>query len=589
MYSLGFFWDMQIGIAVLYLLYRLIIRGRVPLYAARAYLLLIAPVAAMVAAVKLPVLDPVVYQLSATTFEVPAQTDVPMVVESAAVDYVLWGYILVAAAVVLWSLVGLARIVLWTQRHEREGDIYFCGGDVVASSFFSLIFVGERYRNSDSLEAIIAHERFHRHYLHSLDLIYVNLLRAVLWINPAAWFIGRSLGEVHELQADRAVMVLGFSPVRYIETLLSAQVGFLPAVPNSLTNSFSYSITKNRIKMITKFNSPLSAWRLAAVVPVVALMMGTMSFTRAADVYLPAPELVDVAQIPPAKKVDEKSASPTKYDVLSITPIVNPNEVYYVLNGKQITKEQFEKLPDGKAVTKTQTNGQPGYYKLDDEAMKPVFEKIRNPKPESPPLIILDGKEIAQGAMEKIDPEIIASMSIFKDGSAIKKYGEKGRNGVILITSKSSSGNTGDAITVVGYGSLSYVPLIKEALRENGATKVTYQHVEQSDDKDAPNFSAEVMPKFNSGTINDFKEWVSQRVIYPKEAAEKGIQGRVHIEFVIEKDGSVGNVGIMRGVSRQIDSVIVSTVKLSPKWTPGTNKGAAVRVKYMMPIDFTLK
>ncbi len=83
--------------------------------------------------------------------------------------------------------------------------------------------------------------------------------------------------------------------------------------------------------------------------------------------------------------------------------------------------------------------------------------------------------------------------------------------------------------------------------------------------------------------------YLSENIKYPEEAKDKNISGRVFIEFVIEKDGSVSNVNVMRSVGGGCDDEAVRVVKAMPKWKPGLMKGKPVRVHYVLPINFKLE
>jgi protein TonB len=101
-------------------------------------------------------------------------------------------------------------------------------------------------------------------------------------------------------------------------------------------------------------------------------------------------------------------------------------------------------------------------------------------------------------------------------------------------------------------------------------------------------FIVEVMPTFKGGDINKFREWVIRRTTYPQAAVEKHIQGKVYITFIIETDGSVSNVTVVKGVNQLIDNEAVRTIQSSPKWTPGLQRGQPVRVRYSMALSFAL-
>ena len=98
----------------------------------------------------------------------------------------------------------------------------------------------------------------------------------------------------------------------------------------------------------------------------------------------------------------------------------------------------------------------------------------------------------------------------------------------------------------------------------------------------------EEMPKFPGGEAELF-HYISKNIYYPQEAKEKGIQGRVFIGFVIEKDGSVSNIRNLRGVDSELDAEAIRVVKSMPKWKPGKHNGEFVRVSYQIPILFKLE
>ncbi|MEY8591913.1 energy transducer TonB [Butyricimonas hominis] len=95
----------------------------------------------------------------------------------------------------------------------------------------------------------------------------------------------------------------------------------------------------------------------------------------------------------------------------------------------------------------------------------------------------------------------------------------------------------------------------------------------------------EDMPTF-PGDIN---KWLSRNVKYPVIAQENNIQGKVSVQFVIERDGSITDVKVLRSVDPSLDKEAVRVIKSMPKWKPGKQRGKAVRVSYTVPINFRLQ
>jgi protein TonB len=100
--------------------------------------------------------------------------------------------------------------------------------------------------------------------------------------------------------------------------------------------------------------------------------------------------------------------------------------------------------------------------------------------------------------------------------------------------------------------------------------------------------SVEIMPSFKGGDIEKFREWVMKKTKYPEVALVNNIQGIVYISFIVERDGTVSNVKVVKGVDPIIDNEAKKTVESSPKWTPGRLKDKAVRVTYLIPLNFRL-
>lgn len=98
----------------------------------------------------------------------------------------------------------------------------------------------------------------------------------------------------------------------------------------------------------------------------------------------------------------------------------------------------------------------------------------------------------------------------------------------------------------------------------------------------------EVMPQYPGGQIAMLK-YIMENIKYPKQIMEEGIQGRVTVSFIVEKDGRVSNVRLLRSVQPSLDKEAIRVVKSMPKWTPGKQNGKPVRVRFNLPVMFKLK
>lgn len=108
-------------------------------------------------------------------------------------------------------------------------------------------------------------------------------------------------------------------------------------------------------------------------------------------------------------------------------------------------------------------------------------------------------------------------------------------------------------------------------------------------DDDTIFIKVEENPKFQGQDWSTFPAWVAKNVEYPEWARREGIQGRVILRFVIEKDGSLSNIEVLSSPNKQLSDAAVAVLKKSPKWTPGQQLRKPVRVMFEVPVDFRLR
>ena len=124
-----------------------------------------------------------------------------------------------------------------------------------------------------------------------------------------------------------------------------------------------------------------------------------------------------------------------------------------------------------------------------------------------------------------------------------------------------------------------------------GVEIMDYVEVEEEvvEEEAIPFQLVEEKPSFQGGDANQFSKWVNQRLVYPEIAKENGVQGRVTLQFTVEKDGTVTKVKVLRGVDPSLDKEAVRVVSQSPKWKPGKQRDRAVPVTYTFPVIFQLR
>ena len=135
-----------------------------------------------------------------------------------------------------------------------------------------------------------------------------------------------------------------------------------------------------------------------------------------------------------------------------------------------------------------------------------------------------------------------------------------------------------------------------ETEKTKSAVKSTTKTSEITDESSAPKkeFTGKVyeivedMPTFPGG-VTELMKWLDSHVRYPTAAIRDGIQGRVFVSFIVEPNGSVSNAKLVRRVDPSLDQEALRVVAEMPKWIPGKQHGAAVRVKYNVPVTFKLQ
>ncbi|MFA5443456.1 MAG: energy transducer TonB [Bacteroidales bacterium] len=118
---------------------------------------------------------------------------------------------------------------------------------------------------------------------------------------------------------------------------------------------------------------------------------------------------------------------------------------------------------------------------------------------------------------------------------------------------------------------------------------IDYKEEEAVEEEEIPLAIVEEKPSFKGGDENTFTKWVLERIIYPQAAMENGVEGRVVLSFIVDADGYVKNVTVLRGVDPSIDKEAIRVVSSSPRWKPGRQRDRNVRVPYNFPLNFQIR
>lgn len=192
----------------------------------------------------------------------------------------------------------------------------------------------------------------------------------------------------------------------------------------------------------------------------------------------------------------------------------------------------------------------------------------------------VEKKEIIKQEPEKVVEQVKSSVKF--TAPIIKKDSEVKEEDEIKLDEVQKSDKAVGAFTVEGNDEVGGAVL---KAKEDIAAPEPPKHVVE----ETKIFTVvEQMPMFPGGD-GALMGYLRDNIHYPTVAAENGVQGRVVVGFVVERDGSITDVNIVRGVDPSLDREAMRVVKSMPKWTPGKQNGSAVRVKYQVPVSFRLQ
>ena len=235
------------------------------------------------------------------------------------VTIVTYLYLMGVAFFMVRLLIGIIRAEtlcrLGGRRLPDGSKLLVCDGQFQPTSWRHTIIISRSDYESDNSRMIIEHEQAHIHHRHSIDVLLAQMVCALQWFNPAAWALKRSLQEVHEYEADAAVLADGLNERQYqlclVQAALSGRIGYV-------TSNFADCSTKKRITMMKRSqSSPFACFRALLLLPAVAVLI-LMSSACKSDT---AQGKSDAAQSEPAvESTPAQSPQPTAQSVTQKEP-----------------------------------------------------------------------------------------------------------------------------------------------------------------------------------------------------------------------------------------------------------------------------
>ena len=514
--------------------------------------------------------------------------------EAAETQKPLWQTIAVAVFIVglavtlghtLVGILKVWRLISRSERLQQPDGTVICITDRDVSPFSWMRYIvlsrseytspeDDNNCHSSSLASVLAHERGHIHQRHSLDVLLVDTLTALQWFNPAMWMLRQDLRAIHEYEADAAVLSQGINMRQYQYLLIQKAVA---ACGYSVANGITHSTLKNRINMmLNKKSSSANLLKLFALVPIVGIALALNAETVNDYVY-------EDTQQQPQKKIVKKGRKDgqVKMNNATIEVKAEDSEKAGLNADNQVSQE------------KPQGNDEPQLF-INGKAVSKEGIKILNMGEtlgKNEPLIVINGKVASTEQLQALDPKEIDHVNVMKNEETLKHYAQHFNadtsNGIVFINTKEYVKNGKREVVSVSVKANKpeedSTPTVTGTATPTAIGTFTANTPEGDNAFDV----VEQMPQFPGG-VGEMMKFLSTNVHYPEAAFKAGKEGRVLATFIVEKDGTISNVKVVKSVSEEIDAEAVRVIEAMPKWNPGKQNGKIVRVKYTIPVTFRL-
>ena len=532
---------------------------------------------------------------SVVTFDAVAVADVaPVSIEEKSSTAPLWQIVVLAIyglgalLLVIRQLVmyvQLSRLIMRSRKAAAEHyglngvKLRLHSGEEKPFRCFGWVVVSDNDMAEGARE-ILTHEAAHVRAGHSWDIMLADAVIIMQWFNPLAWIMKNTLKDIHEFEADEAVISSGVNAKQYQLLIIKKAVG---ARLYSIANSFNHSLTKKRITMMCKEKS--KKWSRAKalyILPVAAI--AACSFSTA-----------EKANAGPDGKVNEIVANDTISGVEKNSRVASlklpagkewmyahlcytggnsgKNEsvcIAYIRGAEGENVGYFRGTTD--EFDNTREGYTPGYFvvplrnvKLDKNVM--TFS------------IYADDATILRNPVKCSECGIVNAVNngeLWKNDASYFK-GKKADFKLILGPESVLQNLTNPYVgseRVMGSVEIDYVYDTSDELADDDPEKI-HQVVE-------------VQPEFPGG-MKEMMKFIQNSLKYPESAKAAGTEGKAFVQFVVKADGSIENVEIMRSSGdASLDAEALRVVKAMPKWRPAMNKGKAVNVKFVLPIVYKL-
>ncbi len=449
--------------------------------------------------------------------------------------FIIFSSIFIAVYIYSVIRINLLKIKAVHAQHDST-NLYIINKEIPAFSFIKSIFVSKSIYQSKDFCEIFKHEKIHIDNYHSLDLLFVSIIKSILWLNPFIYLYEKALRENHEFTADNLIINQGVRKEDYKKLMLSATLKNLFAAP---VNSFSMSMIKKRFKMLNKNNSRKSEYiKYLMFIPLSAILFFAFACNK---------------QNNPVS-ADDKYA---KYEY----------SCCFDENGKIIPIDSAKRyLPDFSSF----------YNKLQDvrdipaEAVKAGItnavinlKTVRDPNGKLIYIKAINGKVVEGEWKSKLGYGLEE-----KAISLVRGYGDF----------KKVENPTGTAAYEHDIIRVQFGDVNVWKAKEEPTLSITNQKGKKGDN------SYNEMGKVNTDAMMRF---VGKNIKYPESGIKSNISGTVYVTFKITNKGKIKDIKISEGINKDFDNEVLRVVNMFN--TSGIDFGTGDDFEVKLPIRFKLQ
>lgn len=455
-----------------------------------------------------------------------------------------------------------------------------------AFSFLNRKSVSE---NLPERATIDLHEDVHIKQLHTLDVIFFEIIGIITWFNPVIYAYKKTIKNIHEYLADEVAAEFQGDKKAYAILLLSQTFGIKP---NSLTNGFaSKSLVKQRILMLHKQRSKKTAiLKYGLFLPLFALTLILSSATiRKNNQILAVAEQISLEN---AKSIVSQVINATKEVKAAILNSNSPTE--NIVSPADLTSNSAVYNPAAFTNFFSHIGSQ---IKYPEAAVKKNIQgnTIINFTVKNGRIIdVFPQTELGFGCEQEVENSLLGiNFNIPQDGKYSLKVVFKLTNATSEFKNETLTASNShyelQPITIIGYLDKEINTLEKAPVKVYTAVAPIVNEAEILLESQSNHHTAMISPPMFAGGMDNLNNFLQKAIKYPEDAIESGIQGTVKLNFTIEKDGSLSNIKTDQKLGFGIDEEAIRVLKLTKKWYPAMQNGKAVKVAYSIPIRFTFE